>query len=267
MSGRTGTREWSSHSDNIQTGCEHDCRYCYAAARMHQLGIRERDKWRIPEIRERDVNRGRKKRDGVIMFPTSHDITPRNLGECLFVIEKLLTAFNDVLVVMKPHRECVYRLRALVESRRAWREHLELRLTITAGDSEEERKRTAYWEPGAPGFDERMACLRMAADIGARDEFRRPMRVSVAIEPALYLPGVPELVERLSPLVTETIWVGLMRHVRRRVRIEIAEDEERVREIEAEQRPEKVREIYGQLRDHPKVHWKDSIRKLLTLSE
>ena len=26
----TGTQEWAASNVNIQDGCEHDCRYCYA---------------------------------------------------------------------------------------------------------------------------------------------------------------------------------------------------------------------------------------------
>jgi hypothetical protein len=46
-------------------------------------------------------------RDGLVGFPSSHDIFPEILDPYLFVLGKLLRAGNEVLIVTKPNIECI----------------------------------------------------------------------------------------------------------------------------------------------------------------
>jgi hypothetical protein len=41
------------------------------------------------------------------MFPSSHDISPKNADLAIGFLEKMLKAGNDVLVVSKPHLDVV----------------------------------------------------------------------------------------------------------------------------------------------------------------
>ena len=75
------------------------------------------------------------------------------------MLRKLLAAGNEVLIVTKPHLECVERLcRELA----AYKEKIVFRFTIGAMDDE----LLAFWEPGAPAFAERLAALKHAHAAG-----------------------------------------------------------------------------------------------------
>ena len=81
---KTGTREWAEKNINVITGCEHRCRYCYAAEmakRYHRIAAL--DEWGTPQLRPKEVAKKRRKVKGRIMFPTTHDITPRFLEDCV----------------------------------------------------------------------------------------------------------------------------------------------------------------------------------------
>ena len=103
------------------------------------------DEWANPQLRQKEVAKKRRKAKGRIMFPTSHDITPQFLDHCVTVLRKLLAAGNEVLIVTKPHLDCIERLcRELAE----YREKIVFRFTIGAMDDELLR----FWEPGAPAL-------------------------------------------------------------------------------------------------------------------
>ena len=151
----TGTQEWAASNVNIQDGCEHDCRYCYAktmAIRFKRATAKSLSK---PHLRQHDVDRRYTKRDGRIMFPTAHDITPANLEPCLDVLTRMLAAGNEVLVVSKPRVACVKRLCADLLP---YREQIVFRFSIGSTDNAV----LSFWEPGAPAFEERLECLRIA---------------------------------------------------------------------------------------------------------
>jgi DNA repair photolyase len=104
----SGTKEWSVASVNCLTGCEHACRYCYAreqALRFKRIATAA--DWQDTAIRAAEVWKKRKKYDGRVMFPTTHDITPTYLEPCRRVLENLLLAGNDVLIVTKANAHCV----------------------------------------------------------------------------------------------------------------------------------------------------------------
>jgi DNA repair photolyase len=248
---KTGTREWAEVNLNIITGCEHRCRYCYAAdmaKRFHRIASFE--EWGNPQLRPKEVGKDRKKCRGRIMFPTTHDITPQFIEECVTVLKKLLAAGNEVLIVTKPHLACVERLcRELA----AYKGKIVFRFTIGAMDEELLR----YWEPGAPSFAERLAALMRAHDTG--------FRTSVSAEPMLDVPHAVELYEAVVPFVTDTIWFGKLNMIRKRVEVKTPEDEAAVQRIEENQTDERIVELYERLKDKPKVAWKDSIRELVGL--
>jgi len=243
---KTGTREWSEHSANLFTGCSHGCRYCYARAdALRFKKILRPEDWRTMKIRPKEQSRVFKRRKGVTMFPTTHDITPETLDACTEYLKRLLAPGNRVLIVTKAHLVCVEHLCKALEP---WREQIEWRFTIGA-------IRTAtlkYWEPGAPGFSERW-CAAVLAQTWAR--------VSFSIEPILDIGAVVHLAERFADF--GTVWIGKMNQVRRRVAIVTDEDERRVRAIEEGQTDEMIMELVRALKDVPQVRWKDSIRAVM----
>ena len=92
-----GTREWSQSSYNIQIGCEHGCIYCYAR-RMNQRFPKVRiPDWTQPVIRAAAVQKAWTKHDGIIMFPTTHDITPANFSDILFNSREPASTWKGVI--------------------------------------------------------------------------------------------------------------------------------------------------------------------------
>lgn len=244
---KTGTREWSDVSVNCCLGCRHGCLYCYARCgpvaryRGHQGGKWTTEFVNSPELIRAGKTFGRKY-NGVVMFPTTHDITPGNKEACLAALHTLLAAGNQVLVVTKPHLAIMRDLAdtaagAITEYAAAngMRDcaicpagsrcedcgphydslhpfapapadfpSVEVRCSITCLHERERR----FWEPGAPDIAERMDALRWLYNAG--------MQTSVSIEPCLQPEFVTVLVAAVQPYVTRTIWIGHANKLRHR---------------------------------------------------
>ena len=249
----SGTKEWAVHSVNCVTGCEHDCRYCYARYNaIHRFGgiVKDREEWVQMQVRDKDVNKSRKLLDGRIMFPTTHDITPFVLEPCLIVLDKLLAAGNQVLIVSKPHLMCV---KEMCKRLKAYRDQIMFRFTIGSDDD----AFLAYWEPGAPCFGERISALKFAYKAG--------YQTSVSVEPMLDAPNIRRLFLKVKRYVTDSIWIGKLNKARQRCAIETPTDEDQVSLIEATQADDKIHAIYAVLKDEPKVRWKESIKSVVGL--
>ncbi len=246
---KTGVGEWAEHKANCISGCTHRCRYCYAAHNALRFKrIKDREEWGTTylHVREKDVRKGRKKLDGRIMFPTSHDLEPQLYDAWVRVLRKLLYAGNEVLIVSKPHLSSI---RAIVATCTDFRDQILFRFSIGAIDDDI----LNYWEPGAPSFDERFQCLAHA--------YHEGFATSVSCEPLLEHPGAETMVEVFAPYVTETIWFGKMNHIRKRVAPGTCEHA--IAAIEAGQTDEAVLSLYESLKDEPKVRWKDSYTEVL----
>jgi len=168
----TGTKEWSNFSYNICKGCEHGCLYCYAKTQACRFDkpMRIPGQWNRqklnPTRRALGADVGAK---GVVMFPTSHDITPRFLRQSLQTITNLLRN-NQVLIVSKPHLAVV---RALCKELAGQKDKILFRFTIGSL----KKSTCAFWEPGAPPPRERISALHHA--------FNQGYATSVSIEPML----------------------------------------------------------------------------------
>ncbi len=139
----TGIYEWADNGLGIENGCEHGCLYCYAMEGKCRRGlVADRAAWLTPvPCKSFHLPKGER-----LMFPTTHDITPRNYLECERAICRMLQARRRVLIVSKPHFYCVERL---IVEHPAWKDMgVEFRFTIGAAASEALK----FWEPGAPAF-------------------------------------------------------------------------------------------------------------------
>jgi DNA repair photolyase len=246
-----GTREWAVATIDCCNGCPHDCRYCYA---RYDAVVRKQEvaagDWNKCTVREQDVHRVYPLYDGQVMFPTTHDVVPEILDDCIRVIKSLLQAGNRVLIVTKPHKECVVRLCSEFSS---YRESLLFRFTITARDNELLR----FWEPGAPIYEERKECLQYSCSSG--------YATSVSVEPMLDSGDVVEMFYDLAPSVTHSIWIGKMNRIGLRVQVTTAEEREQVDKIVVGQDDERIREMYNRLKQEPLVRWKESIKSVVGL--
>lgn len=259
----SGTKEWSVASLNIHLGCSHRCRYCYAREKMVRLERCTMEGWGTDYNRMKDKPFAgfNKKYDGVVMFPTTHDLVPEILPEALKGIELLVKAGNTVLLVSKPHLEVVKAICKAFSDTREYATHgpMHLRWRFTIGSLDDTI--LSYWEPGAPNFAERFASLKYAFTAG--------YSTSVSVEPMLDGQNVIELFRRLEPFTSDTFWIGKMNNIRRKDgtlwRVEPGTAEEEVARIEAGQTDERIREIYEALRNEPKIRWKESFKTVLGL--
>ena len=248
-----GTQEWAASNVNIQDGCEHDCRYCYAKTMAIRFKRATPASWGKPRLRQHDLDRGFTRRSGRIMFPTAHDITARNLDECLAVLHRMLTAGNDLLIVSKPWLTCVTRL---CDELAPYRSQIVFRFSIGSTDTAV----LSYWEPGAPSFKERLASLRTA--------HLNDFQTSVSGEPML--DGNPDaLIAAVRPYVTDSIWLGKINRLRHILPLNCPGDQEAVRRGEslmASQNDATIRALYARYRRDPLVKWKDSIKSVVGLT-
>jgi DNA repair photolyase len=112
-----GTKEWAKSNINIQKGCSHGCLYCYASFMKHRFrseGKTFEDEYAAwtnkIQVSEENVKKKYGTRKGVIMFPTSHDITEDNIENYLIVLHKLIQSKNQVLITTKAHLPIIQRI-------------------------------------------------------------------------------------------------------------------------------------------------------------
>lgn len=247
-----GTREWAVKNINFISGCLHDCRYCYAKTNAVRFKRKTTDNWTIEEVNPQKVLAKFKKLEGQIMFPSSHDLTPEHVDTAIIVLEKLLIADNQVLIVSKPHLKVIQKI---CDSSQTYREQILFRFTIGSKDDDI----LQFWEPNAPGFTERLEALKFAHKQG--------YKTSISIEPALDTETF-DLVQKLEAYVTDTIWIGLANRLKGNLKMNGHEDEEtlaRADELKRIQNEDWVQNLADKLADNPKIRWKDSIKKILKI--
>lgn len=247
----SGTREWAVADANFCDGCEHDCVYCYArynaCNKFHRFPAAD---WQRQIVRPHYVCKNWKKYDGTVMLPTTHDIVPSVLDDAITVIGSLLRSGNNLLIVSKPHLECIERIcRVFYDARN----RIMFRFTIGSDNSTVLK----LWEPGAPSYEERRSCLILAK---AYD-----FRTSVSCEPLLQPWLADALYEELVPFITDSIWFGKLNHPDRRIKATTPELREALAQIMEWQKDERVKYVYNLLKDRPKVRWKESYKRVVGL--
>lgn len=253
---KTGTREWAETNINIQLGCEHNCRYCYARYdAVHRFKRCTAQAWAEPVINNAKVDCDYRKYPGRLMFPSSHDITPRNINECMVVIRRLLDAGNQILIVSKPHFECIT---LMCETFKEYRRQITFRFTIGSVNDDV----LNFWEPNAPSFQERLSCLRYAFEAG--------YNTSISCEPFLdYWPNC--VYDTSCWWITDSFWLGLLRKFNQRVNLTDVTSEQMATYVDPLRRIHSninaVKAYYRMLKDRPYVKFKDSIRAIIEKSQ
>lgn len=247
--------DWTKKSANFQSGCEHGCLYCYARAMAAKFGQKDPSDWENVRIREKDLLKNFPNFGETVMFPSSHDITPNNLENAIRFLERLLIPGNQVLVVSKPSFECIKQICDKFES---YKDQLLFRFTIgSVSDGV-----LKFWEPNAPTFKERLKSLEYA--------FKKGFDTSVSCEPMLDN-RIDKVIEKVEPLVTETIWLGKANRLLGKTgkgRLEVngvltEETKRKAEELNEWQDDENILKLYNQLKDNPKIRWKESIRNII----
>ncbi len=248
----SGTKEWAFKNENCISGCIHNCKYCYARSIARRFSRMKSADWHHEVVRHRDLNKSIGKCNGVVMFPSSHDITPEHLNECMFMLDKILAAGNDdVLVISKPHLEC---MTPVCDEFTAYRDKIVFRFTIGSTDSAVLK----FWEPNAPNFDERLQCLKYAYESG--------FKTSISCEPMLD-DKVENVIRAALPYVTDSIWVGKPNRLMSILSLNgYKGDQEtmtRARQLQTMLSDEYVNRLYSRYKNNPYIRWKDSIKKVV----
>ena len=249
----SGTKEWASHTANCCLGCSSGCRYCFAKydAVKRWKTVSKASDWKEEKINWKNAKKKQEKKNGTTMFPTTHDISPNNLDACVMMLENLLSIGNDVLIVSKPHLECI---KILCDNFAKYKEQILFRFTIGAYDNDTLK----FWEPGAPSFGERYDCLQLA--------YNKDFRTSVSCEPLLDGECVTLLFDMLSDYVTDSIWIGKMNKSDKRI-LDKNDNEikSRLEDVLKWQTDEMIWKIYDELKGEELVKWKESIKKVVGL--
>jgi len=247
----TGTKEWAEVNFNIGLGCSNGCLYCYARSMaMRYKRIPDRGAWLREELTANANLAGYPLRPGVIMFPSTHDITPFYLPDYIRAALLMLEKGNRLLITTKPRMEC---LRTLLGAFLDYKDRVLFRFTIGSMDVGD----VEFWEPGASLPLERLACLRRAFESG--------FQTSVSIEPMLA--GRHEalrVLRKIYPFVTETVWIGLMNRVRSRLDMDDPLQVAAAEGIRMLQSPAEIRDLVKSVKllRLDKVRWKDSIKQI-----
>lgn len=245
---KDNVQDWADKGINISKGCSNNCRYCYAREESVRRHGNVYENWTNEQLNQKMIKKGWRRSSKRLMFPTTHDITPGTYDFCESVLKKLLGAGNQILVVSKPRFDLIEKLCDALEPYKA---QVMFRFTISARNNEI----LSFWEPNAPCYEDRVDALIIAHSKG--------FRTSVSIEPMLDPADIKGLVEDLRPYTSDSMWIGPVKMIRKRTRIDSQEIELEVQKIEAGQTPEKLLEVYNLYKDDPLIKWKGHFRKLL----
>jgi DNA repair photolyase len=248
-----GVAEWADHSVNIDLGCTNDCSYCYAKAMAIRFKRATPKSLARPRTDLSKVAKRFHKREGRIMFPTSHDICRNNIDACLHTLHSMIGAGNDVLIVSKPDPKCIRRVCDEFADQKA-----QILFRFTIGSASDKTLR--LWESGAPSFKERLAALRLAHERG--------FQTSVSCEPMLDM-DIGAVVAEVLPFVTDAVWLGRVNNLRQAIALNCPDNAKVMAAADrllAEQTDEWLRELYRRYCDNPKIKFKDSIKKAVGLA-
>lgn len=211
------------------------------------------DNWKIEEINPRIFKKNYKKKDGsIIMFPSSHDITPENVEFSMVFLGNLLKSGNDILIVTKPHLDVV---KTICQKFGDYKDSILLRFTIGSLDSDVLK----FWEPNAPSYEERLASLKYAHSMG--------FKTSVSCEPTLDTNTI-ELAETVMPYVSDAVWLGKANRLKNIIKLNCGDDLVTLKaaaQLEKSQTDEWAKGLYKHFKDNPQIKWKDSMKMVLGL--
>jgi len=244
-----GTHEWASTITSCVSGCENNCHYCWAKAYAIRDGKKTPENWSDEVVDSNAVNKNYGKRKGTIMFPATHDIRPDNLHICCSVLERMLNVGNKVLIVSKPHIECID---YICNRFPMYKSQILFRFTIGSVFNEVLK----FWEPNAPLYQERLSSLVLAYKLG--------FETSISCEPMLDN-QIHEVVSDTLPYVTDAIWLGKANDLINRLTINGADKDvlDRAKELVELQNDENMWKLYEQFKNNPKIKWKDSIKQIV----
>ena len=161
----------------------------------------------------------------------------------------------------KPHLECIKRICDEFSDEDEskfydYKDKIVFRFTIGSLNDDVLK----FWEPGAPGYEERKESLKYAFDKG--------FQTSVSCEPILD-EDIFLMVRKLLPYITDTIWLGKMNFIKPRVDTSEWEpdDWDYLSKVQNVIEDKFILELYEEFKDNPKVKWKESVKKVIGLPD
>lgn len=247
-----GTTEWAASNVNIIKGCSNDCKYCFSKEMSIRFKRKSPENWKQEEVNWEVYNRKVRYREGYIMFPSTHDITPEHLDLAIDFLKRLLAAGNKVLIVSKPSFECI---KTICDTFAEYKDKILFRFTIGSVSS----LTLKFWEPNAPDYEERRRALVYA--------FENGYQTSISCEPMLDN-KINKVIDELSQYVTDAIWLGKMNFAIRRLRTNgqlNAETQKAAVQLLEWQNDTAIKKLYKRYKDNPQIKWKESIKKVVGL--
>lgn len=258
-----GTKEWADDNFNTHYACNHGCWYCYAWCEAYQRRRSYWENWGKKMERRKYSNKAwiTRKNGYTIMYPTTHDIVPEIMHVSFQAIRNMLKANINVLVVSKPHIEVIESIIDEFSDYREGQPKITLRFSISTNNNE----LIDFWERGAPKYEERLKCLKIA--------FKNGFNTSVSMEP--FFPAKKDkkltrienfisLVNQLLKNVRGTLWIGMMNHVpvnvQRGVNLNMQE-KKMIQDLNKFYRFENIYKLMLTLHSNNKIKWKESIKK------
>lgn len=245
-----GTTEWAASNVNIIKGCSNDCKYCFSKEMAIRFKRKTPENWKQEEVNLEAFNKNPRYRDGYIMFPSTHDITPEHLDLAIDFLKRLLSVGNKVLIVSKPSYSCI---KQICDTFTEYKDQILFRFTIGSSSS----KTLRFWEPNAPDYYERKQALVYAFEAG--------YQTSISCEPMLDN-KIDKVIDDLSQYVTDAIWLGKMNFAIRRLRTNgQLNDETRAaaEQLLKWQSDKNITALYNRYKDNPQIKWKESIKKVV----
>ena len=75
--------------------------------------------------------------------------------------------------------------------------------------------------------------------------------------------NIENLIEDLRSFTTDSMWIGTMNKIGKRVEVYSEKVKEEIGKIDAGQTPEKLMAIYDKFKTDPLIKWKGHVRKVL----
>lgn len=249
---QTGKFTWPKVKQSRFAGCSHDCKYCYSKSLAIQSGYKTADDWKEevflgPKLG--DYYEIEYHRQGIV-FPADHDITYDKLDDILDCIRDIVETDSRLVICTKPDPKCI---EVICRIFTAYWDIISFCFSIGSSDT----ATLKYWEPNAPGFNERLEALKIAYHSG--------FKTFVSCEPMLDN-NIEDLIEKVSPFITNSVILSRPVGLIEKLRINGHGDESSLNTAEkllSSLSDEYIRGLCFKYRDKtPKIKWRKEIQKI-----
>lgn len=241
---KTGVQEWAQHSFNCVLGCKNNCRYCYAK-RIKQSRFKLTRDWKEEQLINKYTS-SQKHYNGIVMFPTAHDINEENYEHFVNHLCDLVGYKNNVLIVSKMDYNIANKfINSMgVDLPHSCKSQIEFRITMTC--FKEDIKK--YWELELPRLSSRYLSIM---------SLQQYFKTSISIEPLIDGNILPYIIlnKTMLSIPSSDIWIGCLTNYKLNPNIP---EEKAVIELY-----KTLPEIYEEYKNYDFIKFKDSFFKAM----